>query len=376
MKILYATYKHNPLSLNAGSGADFQFYSALLRQGSHVEVIGPLITPAHILERGFRKLYKKVSGSRYAKFPISTTIKTSRKLNKEIVLHQPDVVFSLYPAPFVFLNTTTPLIFRLDTTFLGQQEDWPIYGELGLKISVWQEKRVFERCSAIITMSDWSRNIMLQCYGVPEEKIHVFPNPDAFPEPFVDYSGDITSDKTLERELSLLLVGRQYIRKGVDKAIDITRQLNEKGIKTRLIVCGIDGKSQKYVHFAGFFNKKKPGEFKAYKKLYKNAHFLLHPAIFDASPIVTSEAAAYATPTITNDTGGLATSVKHMVSGIVLPKHSQPKDYVQAIEETISYPEKYYELCRTTRLRYERELNWQVASNTLAEIVQSVANSK
>ena len=60
---------------------------------------------------------------------------------------------------------------------------------------------------------------------------------------------------------------------------------------------------------------------------FHKAHLLLHPARFDASPIVTSEAAAFSTPTITNNSGGIATSVKHGVSGIVLARKSKPASY-------------------------------------------------
>ena len=68
-------------------------------------------------------------------------------------------------------------------------------------------------------------------------------------------------------------------------------------------------------------------------------HLLLHPARFDASPIVTSEASTFGLPTITNDSGGLATSVKHNVSGIIVPKNSCYNIYVSEIKRLFQNPE-------------------------------------
>jgi glycosyltransferase involved in cell wall biosynthesis len=87
---------------------------------------------------------------------------------------------------------------------------------------------------------------------------------------------------------------------------------------------------------------------------------------------VTSEAAAFGTPTITNNVGGMATSVEDNVSGIVLLPNSPPELYTQKILELFNNPHRYFDLCDSTRDRYERELNWQAASHRLAEIFHKV----
>ena len=83
-----------------------------------------------------------------------------------------------------------------------------------------------------------------------------------------------------------------------------------------------------------------------------------------------AEAAAFGTPTITNNTGGLGTSVLDGVSGIVLPKGSPPEAYVRAITDLVNDPERYQRLCQTTRERYEKELNWDVAGKRLVTILE------
>ena len=243
------------------------------------------------------------------------------------------------------------------------------HGTVALNICIWQERRAFQKCIRVITHSIWSKEVLVKDYGLPPDMVEIFPNPSALPLQVVPND---FSPKPLEKPVKLLLVGRDYRRKGIDIAIEIVEQLNRSGISAHLTVCGVSGESRQYVDFVGPFKKSEPKQLQMYIALYKQAHILLHPARFDPSPIVTAEAAAFGIPTITNNTGGMATSVKHGVSGIVLPKGSPPESYVQAITDLINDPERYYALCRSTRKRYEEELNWEVAGKKLVAILRSV----
>jgi glycosyltransferase involved in cell wall biosynthesis len=168
------------------------------------------------------------------------------------------------------------------------------------------------------------------------------------------------------------LVGRDYKRKGIPIAIDVTKQLNENGIPTELTICGLTGDPDGPVRFAGLFRKSIPEELKQYADLYRQAHLLIHPALFEAAGIVPAEAAAFGVPTITNDVGGLATSVAHDISGIVLPGHSPAPAYVEAITGLFRNPEGYRRLSVGARHRYESEQNWEVAGKRVMKILEEV----
>ena len=150
-------------------------------------------------------------------------------------------------------------------------------------------------------------------------------------------------------------MGREYHRKGIDVALDVVEQLNENGVLAELRVCGLEGEDTAYAKFVGLFRKSVPEELEQYIALYHWAHFLIHPARFEPAGIVPGEAAAFGTPTITNDVGGLATTVEHGESGIVLPGGSPPEAYVEAIIGLVNNPKRYYDLSARTRQRYERE---------------------
>jgi glycosyltransferase involved in cell wall biosynthesis len=183
---------------------------------------------------------------------------------------------------------------------------------------------------------------------------------------------DIPNWKALNGPIRLLLVGRDYRRKGIDIAVEMVHRLNGLGTRAELTVCGVHGKPDEYVRFVGPYKKSNPAELEQYVSLYRQAHFLIHPALFEAAGIVPGEAAAFGTPTITNDTGGLATTVSDGESGIVLPKSSPAEAYVEVINNLCSHPEAYFDLCRKARERYERELNWETAGKRLGEILRQV----
>jgi glycosyltransferase involved in cell wall biosynthesis len=376
MRIVYAAFRHDPRDPDAASGADFNFYSALRRNGFDVRLVGPFTDIPLLPERVIKKLYKLFPERRYPKYSVTNTWRASHTLNRIDQEWNPDVIFTLYPATLAMYKGNTPCVFRTDTTFLGMHKQGPEFlqhGSLALAFCVWEERRALRHCARIVTHSDWSKQVLMNDYHVDEDRILVIPNPAALPNQVVPDNLDVKTIKYLEEPLRLLLVGRDYHRKGVDIAIAITEKLNNSGMHAELTVCATSGPSAPNVKFVGPYKKTDPEELREYVKLYERAHLLLHPARFDASPIVTAEAAAFGTPTLTNNSGGLATSVKHNESGLVLPRGSSPDAYVGVIQDLIQNPKHYYELCLKTRRRYQLELNWDVAGKRVGNIVEEVA---
>lgn len=376
MKVLYAAYRHDPCDPMPGSGVDFNYLTALEKNGIKTKVVGPFNKPPIPVERVIRKIYKNLSNKKYLKYDLSNTRRASSAVIKADKDWKPDLIFSLYPPPLTFYNGDTPIIFVTDTTFLGMQKQGAEF--LGrdnwiFNLSLWQEKGVLRKSSRIFTYSEWSKKILVNDYGIDHNKIRIFPMPSALPNHVIPETIDPKKDKELGSTLRLLLVGRDFRRKGVDKAVEVVDKLNERGVRTELTICGLSGyEDQSHVKYVGPYNKTDKDQLKIYTSLYHKAHLLIHPARFEAAGIVPGEAAAFGTPTITNDAGGLGTTVKNSVSGIVLPFGSPPKSYVKAIIKITENPEQYYQLCRTSRQRYEDELNWDVAGKQICKMIRDV----
>jgi glycosyltransferase involved in cell wall biosynthesis len=370
MKVLYVAY-HDPYDLDIASGSDYHYLQAVKRNGFDVKTIGPFTTPPVWPERLLARLYQR-TGKRYTKYPLATAWVASQATNKAVKNWQPDVVLTLHPPVLVFYRGSAPCVIRVDTSIYGMESIYPLYGSFALWLTMWQEKRAFHKSSAVITLSEWSRKVLQDAYNVPAQRIEVYPQVSNLPSAAVPHEIDIPNWKALNGPIRLLLVGRDYRRKGIDTAIEVVHKLNEMGIPAELTVCGTHGKPEDCVRFLGPFKKSNPVELEQYVSLYRQAHLLIHPALFEAAGIVPGEAAAFGTPTITNDAGGLATTVLDGESGIVLPRSSPAEAYVEAIKNLYNHPQAYYELCQKTRKRYERELNWESAGKRLCEILDKV----
>lgn len=379
MKIVFATFRHDPLKTSDRQGADRQFLEALVANGHDCYVIGPFNDAVHPLEKVFRAVIKSLSGQAYMKYNMTNTINATKVLNKFLTHNSPDLVFSLYPSSLAFYRGSTPCVFRTDATIRGVLKDAPDYLEISPLMrwfTLWMEKKALRRSIAIITHSDWTKDTLIQEYGIDQNRVFVLPNPSSLGTETLNMNlARIKVIKSLNRELELLFVGTDPKRKGLSVALEIVKLLNMNGNMANLTICGVRGESSPNIHYAGKLDLGVPEQLNRYISYLENAHFLLHPALFDPAPRVAAEAAAYGTPTITNNTGGLATSVKDGVSGVVLPKDSPASAYVQAITDLVADPDRYYLLCKSTFERYEEELNWEVAGRRLSEILEGVVKT-
>lgn len=282
-----------------------------------------------------------------------------------------DLIFTAHPNPMCFYRQKIPLVVVTDTTFIGQQLSWPVYGKIGMSLSIWQELRAFEKAGAIITFSKWSKMILTRNYVIKSSKISFFPIPAAIPDKYLKSKQSI---KKIEMPLKILIVAREYCRKGVDIAIQVVKHLNEIDHETKLTICGLKGRNNSQVKFVGPYDKSNDSELELYINTYKEAHLLIHPARFEAAGITPSEGAAFGIPTITNNVGGLGTTVKDGISGILLPANSGPDAYVDKILYLINNPNVYRELCINSRKRYEKELRWSSQKENMKSILKKVMN--
>jgi glycosyltransferase involved in cell wall biosynthesis len=375
MKVLYVAL-HDPTRLDLASGVDYFHYQAMLQDDFMVKWIAPNPRKPVWIEEMSARVFQR-TGKRFVKYHLSTVWAASQTVNKLVKTWKPDVLLTMNMASLVFYRGSAPAVLSRDTTFYGQQQFWPVYGSLAMAMNKWQEKLAFRNSARVLTNSRWSKKIISTNYGIAASKIDTFVLPSALPVRVIPERVDIPGWKKLVSPFRLLLVGRDTIppRKGIPVAIEVVHKLNAAGLPAELTICGTQGQSDQYVKYVGPFKKSIPEQLDKYVDLYRQAHLLIHPAIFEAAGIVPSEAAAFGTPTITNDAGGLATTVADGESGIVLPTWSEPEEYVKAILDLVNNPGTYYDLCQKTRTRYERELNWDCTGKWMADILREMVNT-
>ncbi len=370
MRILYISYKYDPLDPNKGSSLDYELFSVLQSISNDVEIYKFKKRYHKNYISNIKRFYRTITGKKLYKYGLIDSWILSKDIENILKNNSFDLVFTAHPNSMCFYNNKTPLIVVTDTTFIGQQIQWPLYGRIGMQLSVWQELRAFKKVNRIITFSKWSKEILKKYYMIEAKKIDFFPIPAAIPEKFSKSINNTINDKTL----NLLIVAREFYRKGVDIAIEVVNHLNAIGKDTKLVICGLTGRNNSQIEFIGPFDKGNDLELKQYVNTYKSAHLLIHPARFEAAGITPSEAAACGIPTITNNVGGLGTTVQHGVSGIVLPAKSDSSAYVREILKLIKNPSRYTKLCQNSRKRYEKELKWSSQKANIKRILLSAKN--
>jgi glycosyltransferase involved in cell wall biosynthesis len=363
MKILYASCRVDPSDRDAGSGEDFNIFEVFAKHGMDLKIVGPFKDRPSFLERIYRKGHRLFSRKNTAKFSVAYLRSSARAVEKAVKEFQPDAIFTHNLVPLVYLRATVPVVYNSDAFMVNTYKQWPTSSIFEYYRMLNWEKKAVKKSSLIICTSLWAEEVLLNYYRFPKSRVLMFPIPSSLP-----YS--VVPKKIQEKgypmdELHLLTVGRDYQRKGIDITLKVLSLLKEHGVKAKLRVVGLQGESTKEFQYMGLFKKKDPKELSRYVEQYHWADLLIHPARYEAAGIVCSEAAAFGVPTITNASGGLATTVQDGISGIVLPMESPAEAYVEAILNLISDPKRFKQLRRSTRERYERELNWDVAGNRI-----------
>ncbi|MDY6994654.1 MAG: glycosyltransferase family 4 protein [Pseudomonadota bacterium] len=368
MRLLYVACRWDPTIQDEYSGSDYGAYHMLKKDPDFdVALVGPFEDKPNFFEKVVNKIYRTLSSKRLIKYFPSTVRESGEIVNKAIREYNPDVIFSKYSAPMVHTKIDRPFVYMCDSTIQWTKKYWREFSDLGFQVmEKWEEKSIKE-CNRIVTFSNENAEIIKRHYKKDPKQIRVIPIPAYIPPKLIPKKNSL--NKKIGRTLNLLLVGKRFRLRGVDIAIKVVKELNKRGVPARLQIVGMNGDDSEFVKFMGVYDKEKPLQLEAYYNFFGSADLLIHPSRFHAAGIVISEAAAFGVPTITNDTGGLATSVLNRETGIVLPEASTANDYCDEIEKLINATDFYQALSQAARARFDNELNWEKAGERLREIV-------
>lgn len=370
MRVLYVAGRWDPRLQNEYSGNDFGAYMALQKEADiQLDLVGPLNFPPLLHEKALMHLYGKLSTKRLIKYSHSYIRKCSELITSAIQRTKPDVVFTKYSAPLVDVNLSVPLVYMCDSIVPFSRNLAAEFSSIGYYLMENWERKVISKASKIITYSQANAELIMKKYHIPCNKVIIFPIPAFVPKE--SFQNREIEQKELVSPLRLLFVGKRPYLRGVDIAIKTVQDLNSVGIPADLRIVGMAGEDTAHVRFMGVYEKEDPKQLIEYFNNYSWAQLLLHPSRFHAAGIVISEAAAFGVPTITNNVGGLATTVIHEQTGLVLPARSSSSAYCESIESLMEHPGSYQALRNNAHQRFKEELNWDTAGNRLVSIVRN-----
>ena len=369
---------------HAFSGIFWHMLKEFEAQGDEIEFLGPikpdLLTnlmskSIGIINRIFR--LKPCLMAHYHPFILE---RMARKAESFVQRKKVDVVLSQATLVMSHYNSEIPLVYWRDANFAdlnGTYEGG--FTNIHPRSIEWanqHEYRAMNKAQLNIFSSECSYDTATSVYKIPSSKIAIVPFG-------ANHTYNITKeyiDEIIKKRPNdicrLLFIGIDWERKGGKVAVEICRQLNQRGIRSQLDIVGakfeVDADTLPYINMHGFVNKHTPEGAKKLRELFENSHFFIHPAQAEAYGCVLCEASSFGVPCIANSVGGIPTIVKNEKNGYLFSPNTPASSYVDYIEKTFSDYNHYIKLAETTFDEYEQRLNWTLAVKHAREVIRKV----
>jgi len=386
MKVIFVT-TYDARDIRNWSGLPYYIAKGFLDAGIQVEFVSELNSLSdkywkfRLKDLFYNKILKKKWG-KYISFYEPENLKFIAKQVKERVDKIEDgIIFSPGTIPIAYLNTDKPIAFWTDATFAVMENYYQDFNGLckrTINNCHSYEKNAIKRSSLAIYSSEWAANSSIKDYGADFKKVKIIP-----------FGSNIQSKRTINdivennakkaRDIcKLLLIGQDWKRKGVDKAICIAEQLN-KSIKTELTIVGCfppNGETlPDFIKVTGFISKDNINGVHLIESLYKENHFFVLPTIAEAMGVVFCEANSFGLPVITTNTGGISTVIRNDVNGKMFDVDFDIIECAKYIEDIFSNFQRYNDYSLNSFNEYSDRLNWQVSMDKCISYMKSLENS-
>jgi glycosyltransferase involved in cell wall biosynthesis len=237
-------------------------------------------------------------------------------------------------------------------------------------------RRALDRSALSIFPAEWSASAA-RSYSHSPDKIKVIPFGANVADPGPAIAKGRSWAKVKNKDcIDLLFVGKDWVRKGGDVAVDAVRCLNSGGLKAKLHVVGAEvpgTASPDQVRQYRLLDKTKPAELQLLQKLFTGADVFILPSSSEGFVISVLEAAAFGLPTLAYDADGVRNAVVQGRTGLLFPLGSPGLVFANAVRSWQRQPADYEALAKGARLHYETSANWSTCVKRLmAEMIPLV----
>jgi glycosyltransferase involved in cell wall biosynthesis len=371
MRLLLASVE-DVADVKSWSGTPFHIHRGLLDAGIDVVTASPL-RERFGLPLKSAQFGRNVLGRRYYSRQREPVILDgyAAQIRAAAARHRPDLVLAPSTMPVARLRLDVPVVTWTDATFAGLVDFYPSYTDLSpryLRLGHAMEREALQRVALAVYSSEWAARTAVESYGIPEKRVAVVPYGANVTDP-----GPRSPDRR-DDACRLLLVGRGWERKGVDRAIATTELLRARGVPATLDVVGSAAPAgasvPPYVTVHGALEKDDAAAAARIDDLYARASFFLLPTRADCNPVVLAEAQAYGVPVVTTDVGGTTAMLREGISGWALPPAGFAEEAAGHIATAWASVDDYASLRREARSSYEESLNWGAAVSALVGVLR------
>ena len=291
-----------------------------------------------------------------------------------------DVIFSTSSIPGTQLKAEIPLVFWTDASFHGMRGYYRSnHSARSARVAEMQEERALSGARFACYASEWAATEARK--RTQPERVKVLP---LGPNLQVRHTRADVEKWIRERarhtatRCTLLLVGVDWMRKGVDIAVEAARQMNEAGIATTLRVVGCTPPPASlplppFVEVQGFIHKRDPEGCRHLAELYRTSDVFVLPSRAEAFGVVVAEAAAFGLPALVSRTGGLTETVRDGETGFLLPMEDDGRLFAEQARRVLRDYERF---ARNAYAEFATRMNWRTSVNQLVGLLHEAAGRK
>jgi glycosyltransferase involved in cell wall biosynthesis len=373
----------DPDTPRSWSGLPFFMRQAIESAGIETVTLSPVDTRQ--AARWARFLYwRLIRRRRYLKLCDHSLLQDhARQYERGLAGIEVDAVFSPSTWPLAYLETELPTVFWTDACFAGVLDFYHSFTGIAPPSIIAGhtiEQLALSRCTRALYSTDWAAETTQRYYLVPKEKISIVP-----------FGGNVLESPTLAEVMEsvrqrpatpcrLLLVGVDWMRKGVDIAVDTVKALAASGLDCRLTIVGCTppaGRSlPACVEVIPFIGKTTAEDRQRLYQLYARSHFFIMPTRAEAFGIVFAEASTFGVPCLATAVGGLPSVIRNGVNGQLFPLEATGEDYADWILNQLANPDRYRELAIRAAEHAATHLSWKVAGQRIASILHDVVQER
>jgi glycosyltransferase involved in cell wall biosynthesis len=234
------------------------------------------------------------------------------------------------------------------------------------------EKEGLNAADIIITVSQFTKNKVIENYGINPEKIRVVHNGTELEEEKVNEISQLSKNNKI-----VLFVGRITIQKGPDYFIDAAKKVLEKESDVLFIISGSGDMERQMIEkaasmgisdkvlFAGFLRGKD------LERVFKLADVFVMPSISEPFGLVPIESMNYGTPAIISKQSGVSEVITHCLK----VDFWDINEMASKILAVLHYPPLKQTLSENGR-REAKIITWQKPAQKCITIYKELINNK
>jgi glycosyltransferase involved in cell wall biosynthesis len=369
----------DPDSPRSWSGLPFFMRHAIESAGIETVTLSPV--DSRQAERLVRFLYWRwMRGRRYLKHCDHELLKShARQYERGLAGIAVDAVFSPSTWPLAYLETNLPTVFWTDACFAGLLDFYHSFTDVAPpSVSAGHviEQLALDRCARALYSTEWAAETTQRFYSISSQKLNVVPfGGNLLEAPTLAEAAEIVRQRPAT-PTSSSRSGVDWVRKGVDIAVDAVKALSAAGLDCRLTIVGCSPPSGRSlpacVDVIPFISKDTAEDRHRLNELYARSHFFIMPTRAEAFGIVFAEASTFGVPCLATAVGGLPSVIKDGVSGKLFPLDATGEDYADWILNVIADPERYRALAMGAAEHAATHMTWKVAGQRIATILHEV----